>query len=163
MQRTIRLLLAFCSVLGLGLVTGGVAQAAEAGEKVCYRAHIANVGWTQGWKCDGGQAGYTGQNTPIEALEIQIWGLGTFCADAHLRDFGDQAPQCASDGQVIRVGTTGEARPMEQVSIRPSYLGLWGRAHVQNVGWEKPDSGSEIEIGEAGKALNLEAVELWIQ
>lgn len=157
-----RLFLAFCSVLGLVVVTGGVAQAAEPGEKVCYRAHIANVGWTQGWKCDGEQAGLTGVSAPIEALEIQVWGLGSFCAKAHLRNTGDEFDECVGSGQVIRVGDEGKSIRIEQVSVRPDHPGLHGRAHVQNKGWLDPDAGYEILLGTKSEALNLEAVEMWI-
>ncbi|MCX4819891.1 hypothetical protein OG883_08230 [Streptomyces sp. NBC_01142] len=34
---------------------------------------------------------------------------------------------------------------------------------MQNKGWMDPDAGWEILLGTTGQALNLEAVEMWIE
>ncbi|MFI6449386.1 hypothetical protein [Kitasatospora sp. NPDC050543] len=140
-----------------------MAEAAPAATKICYRSHLAGTGW-QGWKCDGQFSGTAGENRAIEAVEIQIWGKGTWSASAHVRNESWQIPQYAGDGELIRVGTTGKALPMEMLSVGVGQFGgtLEGYAHVQNLGWMDPVRGYGIEIGTQGQALQLEAFTLKI-
>ncbi|MCX4546721.1 hypothetical protein [Streptomyces sp. NBC_01565] len=161
MRRAVRLFLAFCSVLGLVAVSGGVAEAAPEAGKVCYRAHVAGKGWME-WNCDGQFAGTVGENRAIEALDIQIWGRGYFCADAHIRNVGWQDPmgKCMPSGQVKRVGTVGQALPMEAVRINLSYGSLEAVAQVQDRGWIGPWRGDYITVGTTGEAKNLELITL---
>ncbi|MFF3934602.1 hypothetical protein [Streptomyces phaeofaciens] len=141
------------------LVSGGSAQALGV-EKVCYKAHIANYGW-QDWKCQGGQAGFTGRNQPIEAMEITISGFGDFCAKSHRRDLGWEGLECVSSGEVIQVGEPGRSMRLEAVEIHTASPGVHGRAHVQNKGWLNPVAGHVFTLGTTGEARNLEAVEIW--
>ncbi|MFB7837170.1 hypothetical protein [Streptomyces sp. NPDC056056] len=166
MKRTVRGLLVFGSVLGLGVATGGPVQAApKPGERVCYQAHVADYGWLPE-KCQGGQVGVTGQNKAIERMRITISGLGRFCASAHIRNIGDgQGERCANSGQTVTVGTEGMALPMEELMVWTDSLGaLHGRAHVQNVGWKDPVVAfPTMWLGTRGQARNLEAIEMWIE
>jgi N-acetylmuramoyl-L-alanine amidase len=47
-------------------------EGAPSNYHVKYRAHVRNIGW-QAWVTDGVQAGTTGQNLPIEALEVIVY------------------------------------------------------------------------------------------
>ncbi|WP_141746889.1 hypothetical protein [Streptomyces agglomeratus] len=160
-RRLTRSFLAFCSVLGLVVLSGGVAEAATEEVKVCYRAHVAGKGWME-WNCNGQFAGTVGENRAIEAMDIQVWGRGYFCADAHIRNVGWQAPygDCVASGQVKRVGTVGQALPMEAVRITLSYGSLEGIGHVQDIGWIGPFRGDHITVGTTGQGKNLELVTL---
>ncbi|MEV6393506.1 hypothetical protein AB0M39_01755 [Streptomyces sp. NPDC051907] len=163
MRRFARSFLAL-SVLGLAVMSGGAAEAAATEKvKVCYRAHVAGKGWME-WNCDGQFAGTVGENRAIEAMEIQVWGRGYFCANAHIRNVGWETPhgECVASGQVKRVGTVGQAQPMEAVSVTLSYGSLEGIGQVQDIGWIGPFRGTRVEVGTTGKGKNLELVTLKI-
>ncbi|MFJ3977806.1 hypothetical protein [Streptomyces sp. NPDC090021] len=81
---------------------------------------------------------------------------------AHLAGTGWQ-PSAGADGS--GVGTVGQSRPIEALRLSPTGIGdLWARAHVRDLGWQPwtriPD-GATGEVGTTGRALRLEAIELW--
>ncbi|MDX3521294.1 hypothetical protein [Streptomyces scabiei] len=137
-------------------------KSTAAARSVCYRAHVAGLGW-QAVVCNGGTAGTEGQSRAMEALEVAVGGAGEFCVNAHLRNIGWQAEAyCANDGGTVRVGTVGQARPMEAVMIGVSSGAVKGRAHVQNIGWLAPQDDAVITLGTTAQTRNLEAVRIWL-
>lgn len=163
MKRVVRAFVSFSAVSTLVLAATGTVQAAEVtpnaapGVSVCYRAHVAGVGWEQMFTC-GNKAGTVGQNRAIEALDIVVQGVAWFCAQAHTRNVGwGPSETCARGGEVITIGTTGQNRPMEAFRFS-SPLTVWAQAHVQNEGWKAPVRGTWVEVGTTGKNQNLEAV-----
>ncbi|MFF1909156.1 hypothetical protein [Kitasatospora sp. NPDC058218] len=61
------------------------------------------------------------------------------------------------------MGTTGQNRPIEMLEISTQYEMIHGVAHVQNIGWMDEAWGSTIRLGTEGRALNMEAVALWVE
>ncbi|MEV2210856.1 hydrolase [Streptomyces sp. NPDC050997] len=55
------------------------------GRHICYRAFVTGDGW-QKPVCDGTFAGTTGQNKPIKALNIAVYGAGGSAANAFLHN-----------------------------------------------------------------------------
>jgi uncharacterized protein YjdB len=184
MGRTYRALPALSAVIVLVVTGAGTAQAASsaragdptvsaaealraelaergsstaAARVICYRAHVANVGW-QSVRCDGAIAGTTGQSRAIEALEIAVAGVGGVCANAHLQDVGWQGTRCAGDGGQITVGTTGQSRRMEALAVSVGSGSVAAQAHVQDIGWMSPVVGSAVAVGTTGRSLRLEAI-----
>ncbi|MFD9789881.1 polysaccharide deacetylase [Streptomyces sp. NPDC059070] len=133
--------------------------ARTAARGVCYRAHVAGIGW-QSPVCNGQVAGTTGQGRAIEALEITTYGVGGMCAQAHVAGTGWQNVRCGADGQTVTVGTTGQSRPMEALWLSPSTGTVGAQAHVQNYGWMGWQNGNPITVGTTGAALRLEAVQI---
>ncbi|OEJ36366.1 hypothetical protein BGK72_39110 [Streptomyces agglomeratus] len=104
-----------------------------------------------------------GKNMAIEKVQIRIKGMGSFCANPHIRNVGWQGSVCRNSGQVVEVGTEGQALPMEALQVYVDNPGVRGRAHVQNYGW-LPDqyASSVMELGTTGQVRNLESIEMWI-
>ncbi|MBV9314291.1 MAG: hypothetical protein JO100_11280 [Pseudonocardia sp.] len=143
----------------MALASVGVAQAAGS-PRVCYRAHVENIGW-QGWTCDGSVAGTVGQSLRLEALEIRTDNSGGLCAQAHVESVGWETEQCKGDGQVIGVGTAGQALRMEALHLRSiTARSVCASGHVQNVGWQGGQCARDLGVGTAGQALSLEAVKI---
>ncbi|MEU3837890.1 hypothetical protein [Streptomyces microflavus] len=139
----------------------GPAQAASS-PSVCIQAHVTDAGW-QSQVCNGPNtfyySGTVGENKAIEALRIKITGHGRFCVAAHLRDQGwHPGEKCFYDGAEVFVGTTGQNRPMEALTISVSSGSIVGAGHVQNRGWGPSKANNFIYLGTEGSALNLEAV-----
>ncbi|MFJ7158841.1 hypothetical protein ACIQUQ_28405 [Streptomyces sp. NPDC101118] len=158
---------------GSGDLPSPGAVQASGGKTVCVRAHVADLGWRE-WSCNGigTYVGTVGQNKAIEALQIyvsEVGEWGDYCAVGHVRNIGWYATpqQCATpqNRQIITVGTTGLALPLEAVAINFAGDVLHGWAHVQNIGWQynpgKP--GEDLILGTEGRALNLEAVSFGIK
>ncbi|MFI5802066.1 polysaccharide deacetylase [Streptomyces sp. NPDC051561] len=136
-------------------------QSAAAARVVCYRAHVADHGWL-GTTCDGNWAGSFGLNKAMESLEVAVGGVGRVCVRAHLRNYGWENFSCANDYVNVRVGTVGQARPMEAVEIAVSSGRVTAQAHVQNVGTMAARNDGVVTVGTEGRALNLEAIALWV-
>ncbi|MFD6799383.1 hypothetical protein [Streptomyces cyaneofuscatus] len=162
MKRIARSLMAlFAAVASLSIST----PASAAGQgSACYTAHVAGNGWDANWSCNGNVVGTWGKNKALEALGVSIGGVGRYCVNAHLRDYGWQGERC-SDGigaiHSVTVGTTGQNRPIEALEIWTEYGYIHGVAHVQDVGWMDEAHGRTIRLGVTGKALKMEAVGLW--
>jgi uncharacterized protein YjdB len=127
------------------------------GRKVCYSAHIENVGW-QSWVCDGAVAGTVGQSLRMEAISIITHGTGGICANAHIQNIGWQGRKCAKDGGEVTVGSTGQSLRMEALELSPGTGTICANAHVQNIGWQGKKCGSSITVGTIGQSLRLEAI-----
>ncbi|GAA0343764.1 hypothetical protein [Streptomyces blastmyceticus] len=137
------------------------AQARPDGRVVCYRAHVAGIGW-QSPVCNGQVAGTTGQSRAIEALEVSTSGVGGICVEAHAADIGWQGIRCGGDLQNVTVGTTGESRRMEALWLSPRSGSVSAQAHVQNYGWMGWQSGNSVTVGTTGASLRLEAVQITV-
>ncbi|MGW6865916.1 hypothetical protein [Streptomyces sp. NPDC054901] len=152
----------------------GVASPAQAaggpgsGGEICYRAHVAGLGWDEYWSCDGEAQGTTNQNRAIEAVMIKVNKyIGEYCLRGHLRDIGWTDNTCTTGGNdvALYVGTTGQNRPMEAFSLySPSgSTNFTYNAHIQNKGWTGWWYTNGGPIGSTGEALNLEAFALYLK
>ncbi|MEU2510982.1 hypothetical protein [Streptomyces syringium] len=128
---------------------------------VCYRAHVAGIGW-QPAVCDGGIAGTTGQSRAVEALEVATGSVGGLCLNAHLQGIGWQGTRCGADYTNVVVGTTGQSRRMEALWVGVDSGSVAARAHVQNLGWLGSVRGNPVTVGTTSRSLRLEAVQLWV-
>jgi uncharacterized protein YjdB len=148
----------------------GVSQpSATAPKSVCYDALLPGGGW-QGEKCDGSIAGTTGQALRMEGLWIMVSGAGTWCAQGHVQNIGWQPMRCAGDGGTMFVGTLGQPGPqpfqlykgtglrLEAVRLTVSSGTITAQAHVQNIGWQDPQTGTDVTVGTTGQALRMEAI-----
>jgi uncharacterized protein YjdB len=181
-RKTLRAVLAALALLvPLGLATPAHASLA-ASDRWCFRAHVAGIGW-QPWQCANGSfgsatqltLGTTGQGRGIEAVEATASGFD-ICLQAHVRNRGWLGQSCTKSrvsSASAFAGTTGQALPIEAltISLRTDELVATGPArqnvsamgHVQNLGWVGPPSGyaKSVTVGTTGRALQLEALQLW--
>lgn len=129
---------------------------------VYYRVHAQTYGW-MGWVKNGESAGTAGQAKRLEAIQIVILPKGTYPSEGsmgcgfvdiakkpshtetgavtymtHVQSYGDQA--WVSDGSIA--GTSGEAKRLEQISIKMNNAkldnvsgGVEYKTHVQSYGW----------------------------
>ncbi|MGW7052931.1 hypothetical protein [Streptomyces sp. NPDC054887] len=138
----------------------GSAQAAT--PEVCIDAHVSGEGW-QGEVCNSpgeyGYAGTVGENRAIEALRVRAPGMGSVCLNAHLRNRGWVGERCfVANAHPIFIGTTGENRPMEALTMSVSNGSIMGAAHVQSRGWQPWKANNFLYFGTEGSALNMEAI-----
>lgn len=129
------------------------------GDQVCYRAHVAGIGW-QPIVCNGATAGTVGQGRDIEG--IQIWSVRPgvrLCYKGHVQGYGWQGEVC--DGELA--GTTGQGRQLEAITIRDANgsASVGYRAHVQNIGWQSPVYNNMV-AGTTGRGLGIEALTVWL-
>lgn len=86
------------------------------GMGIKYRAHCANIGW-QDWVSDGAEAGTTGQNSNMQALNIELTnapqGFHVYY-QAYVQGLGWK--DWVSDGQ--QAGTTGEGRAIIGLRVK---------------------------------------------
>lgn len=151
---------------------------------VYYRTHCQTYGWLA-WAKNGELAGTSGLAKRMEAMEIKLVAKGDkapgnqgishvgyaksskdfngtegkinyFC---HVQTYGNQG--YVSDGSIA--GTTGEAKRLEQITIKLGDTGYEGgvtyRTHVQTFGW-LPFVKDGEESGTSGLAKRLEAIEI---
>jgi uncharacterized protein YjdB len=88
----------------------------------------------------------------------------TICARANVQGVGWQSWRCASRGGALYVGTTGQSRRMEAVSIWTAGTGgVCLAGYVQGTGWTGTRCAGErgeVTVGAAGRGLRLEAVRI---
>jgi len=60
------------------------ADVSAAARKICYAAHVQNIGW-QLQQCDGGIAGTIGKSLRIEALNVAATGTSPLCGRGYVR------------------------------------------------------------------------------
>ncbi len=116
-----------------------------------YRSHIQDIGW-QNPVGLGELSGTVGQAKRIEAIQVNVSGLQY---RVHMQDLG-WGDWC-SNGEIA--GTIGESRRIEAIQFK-SNRKMTAKAHVQDIGWQKEVSGTDIKIGTTGKSLRLEAFRL---
>ncbi len=186
MRRAIRSLLVFCTVAASTMTAASTSQAAPSpgpgtasvqsangGPVVCFKAHVADLGWGD-WFCGlDYYAGTVGQNKAIEAVRIRAIGApngGQYCGKVHTRNIGWGGKMCRGAGEDIEIGSTGYARPLEAVRLWFEWdetYAFEGWSHVQNIGWKyhAPNTSGMagmVTLGTEGKALNLEALSIGI-
>ena len=127
---------------------------------VKYRAHVADIGW-QGYVSDGAQAGTTGQNRAMEALNVTLGsgvGSGGIQLRSHVRNIGWQGWKSGS------TGTTGKALPMEAVQIKltgdaANRYDIYYRVHSAEFGWLGWAKNGQ-SAGSEGYARSIQAIEI---
>ncbi|MFI6449846.1 hypothetical protein [Kitasatospora sp. NPDC050543] len=146
MSRRISTLLAVA-----GTVAGLLAAAPTAGAAVQLTGSSATT-------TSGGQAESRQAELRAAAEQAAATGGRHICYSVLLTGSGWQAPVC--DGAVA--GTVGQSRQLEAVNIIPADGGtVCGVAHVQNLGWQPQQCGSEFApllLGTVGQGLRLESV-----
>lgn len=129
---------------------------------VSYKAHVASIGW-QSAKSNGSLAGTVGKNRAIEAMRINVSGMGSNLGikyAAHVSGIGWQS--YVSNGALT--GTTGQARKVEAIKIAltgnaSKYYDVWYRTHVSNMGWMGwTKNGSSA--GTKGFAQGMEGIQI---
>ncbi|MFJ4617645.1 hydrolase [Streptomyces sp. NPDC088812] len=108
------------------------------GRHICYRAYVADQGW-QDPVCDGAEAGTTGKNLPVKALNIAVAGTGGVSGNgAHMVEgwkTGDKWSS-AADGIDMYIGSTKEAdSAMMGYTIKVTDGSVCQNAHVADKGW----------------------------
>ncbi|WP_050738830.1 Ig domain-containing protein [Acetobacterium bakii] len=154
----------FTVIMMVALFFSGSAFAANSDVGVTYRAHIQNIGWSQGWVSNGTMAGTSGQSLRLEATEINLVNAPTNAKInyfVHVQNIGDQKPD-RFNGQLA--GTEGMSLRLEAIHITlenmPGYSVMY-RVHVQDIGWQEWVSDGAI-AGTTGQSLRLEGLEIKI-
>lgn len=125
-----------------------------------------------GWRpnVSSGTVGTVGQGRPVEALRFTTVGLE---ARAFVGQVASVLPNCGVvtggtsgwtgwGGPNTIIGTTGQGRPINAVSLRSSHFRVEFRAHIRNVGWTAWTAGGAT-VGTAGATANwIEAIEVRI-
>ncbi|MCH4184869.1 MAG: N-acetylmuramoyl-L-alanine amidase [Eggerthellaceae bacterium] len=127
-----------------------------------YAAHCTDIGW-QSSVHNGDTAGTTGQNRPMEALQVSLRDQaysGSIDYDAHCSDIGWQ--NWVSNGAVA--GTTGQSRQMEAIEIKLSgemadNYDIYYRVHSSEVGWLDWAKNGE-EAGTTGYGYAMQAIQI---
>ncbi len=129
-----------------------------------YRAHVQDIGW-QDYVTDGRQAGTTGRNLPMEALEVSVQDIADLGIEyrAHVQDLGWL--DMVSDGATA--GTVGKVKKMEAVQMKltgkaAGNYDLYYRTHVSEFGWLDWAKNGEL-AGTQGDNYSLQAVQILLQ
>ena len=141
------------------------AQAAAA-RSICYDAYVQNIAW-QGWVCDGAQAGTTGQSLRMEAIAIETFNVGGWCAQAQVQNYGWLGTLCVSDGYndgTQWVGTQELSLRLETLRLSVGTGNICANAHVQNIGWQgvRCTPPFPVEVGTVGQSLRMEAIRITV-
>lgn len=152
---------------------------------VFYQAHVEGLDWLD-WTSDGLAAGTTGLGRRLEALRIRLVLKGdaaatpvtgtayvvgnALTAQGHSQNIGWQDARVVDSGQVVTIGTTGQALRLEALRLGLDPVneqgGIQYNAHVQNIGWQRNvDSESSWfsngdVAGTTGESLRMEALQL---
>jgi uncharacterized protein YjdB len=138
--------------------------ASSPGRHVCYRAHVAGIGW-QAPVCDGATAGTTGQNLRIEALNIATAGTDGTSAAGYVQNIAWQSWTSAATQSNMTIGTTGQSLRLEAFSLRVGTGAVCVQAHVQNIAWQSKvcaSAGNSVTAGTTGQSLRMEAVRITV-
>lgn len=131
-------------------------------EKLYYQVHCQSVGWQETVK-DGQIAGTVGKALRMEALKIYPPKGVEFNVKAHLQKIGDKEYNI-KNGNDVTIGTTGEKRRLEAITINcvknDKGLPLHYQGHVQGYGWMDVCSEGEL-CGTTGEGKRLEAIRIW--
>lgn len=131
--------------------------------KVTYRVHQEDYGWENAVN-DGTQAGITGQNKRVEAINIKITGASNVKINAqiHIQDVGWKSYSDVSYG--TELGTTGLSKRAEAVVFNTSGLtgySLQYRVYVQSFGWMNWTDEGQM-AGTTGAGYRIEGIEFRI-
>ena len=111
--------------------------ARSAGRHICYRAYVADQGWQEP-VCDGAEAGTTGKELPIKALNIAVSGTkGTRGSGAfQYKNWKGTKWTGAADGIDNYLGSTKESdEPLQGLTIQVLDGSVCGNPHVEDGGW----------------------------
>ena len=145
---------------------------------VWYRVHAQDYGWL-GWAKDGDSAGTEGLSKRLESIEIIVLPKGqvpddydssvgamkkkTLSYSAHIQDYGTQADFSDSVDEPITLGTTGEGKRLEGLTLQLdgdlSQLGISYGAHIQDIGWQEDRSNGSF-AGTTGQSKRIEALHI---
>lgn len=129
---------------------------------VTYRTHVQDIGW-QGYVKDGTQAGTTGKNLKVEAMNISLENKQSninIKYTTYIQNYGWQ--KTVSNGE--QTGTTGKNLRMEAIKIwleGTSDYSVMYRTHIQDYGWQEWVYDGEIS-GNLGDNKKIEAIEIKI-
>ena len=154
-------------------LTGKVAE----GHSVWYRAHVQGYGWL-GWAKDGEKAGTEGYSKRLEAVEVEILPEGEvpdgysasepafktieISYSSHIQGDGDISGTSSSLAEQLNLGTTGELKRLEALSIAlGKYVdgGISYSAHIEGTGWQAERSNGELS-GTVGQSKRMEALKV---
>jgi uncharacterized protein YjdB len=124
---------------------------------ICYQAYVENIGW-QGQVCDGLVAGTTHMSLRMEALAMVTTNVSGVCANAYLSNIGFQGQVCGADGTAITVGTEGQSRAMEAITIQVGTGTICVNAHLANIGWQGQVCGNPVFRGTEHQSRQMEAI-----
>jgi hypothetical protein len=134
------------------------------GRHICYRAYVKGLGW-QGAVCDGGTAGTTGQNRPIQALNIAVSDTNGTAGNGFIQVAGWKTPwSSAVNGVDMYIGSAKKDAPnMAGFTIRVGAGVVCQNTYVRNEKWrglgcDNPGGEGYIFGGTLNKELWLEAV-----
>ena len=122
---------------------------------ITYKVHIAQKGWQES-KINGELAGTKGEALGIEAFiaeaDVPIFYKG------HMEEKGDipKDKEWLTNGEML--GTTGQGKRLEEITIKCETHKLKISAHIEGIGDVYYTEGNEITIGTRGRALRLEAI-----
>ena len=146
------------------------------GYNVWYRVHVADNGWL-GWAKNGEKAGSEGLTKRMEAMEIIVLPEGetpsgynssvaaflqkVITYTAHVQNIGDMSGYKLSLGNTVTVGTTGQGKQLEGVSIKLNGVsgGITYKAHVENIGWQSSKANGAF-AGTKGQGKQVEAAQI---
>lgn len=143
------------------LAGAGTAQAATAGvnaRTICYRSHVAGIGWEGNMVCNGATSGLPGEGRAVEALNFVTMGMSGLCARAHVATVGWQPWVCVKDNRTLSIGTTGQSLAIEAVEIQTQSGGVTADAYLTGIGWQGPRFGARVTVGTTGESRPVEAV-----
>lgn len=129
---------------------------------VKYRAHVQDIGW-QEYVQNGKEAGTTGKNLKVEALNIELINNEqniNIKYESYIQGSGWQ--KIASNGE--QTGTTGKNLRMEAIKIwleNTEEYSIMYRAHVQDIGWQDWVYDGDI-AGRLCDGLKIEAMQIQI-
>lgn len=148
------------------------------GYSVWYRAHVAGNGWL-GWTSNGKKAGSEGLAKRMEALEVIVLPdgqvpdgydpkLASFLQkmvvySSHIQDIGNKLGYSISLGDTITLGTTGQAKHLEGISIKLNGVsgGISYKTHIQDIGWQATKKNG-VFAGTKGQAKQVEAAQIML-
>lgn len=145
---------------------------------VWYRVHAQDYGWL-GWAKDGDSAGTEGLSKRLESIEVIALPKGqvpddydssvgamkkkTLSYSTHIQDFGTQTGFSDSVDEPITLGTTGEGKRLEGLTLQLdgdlSQLGISYGAHIQDIGWQEDRSNGSF-AGTTGQSKRIEALHI---
>lgn len=138
-----------------------------------YRAHCQTYGWMD-WKCNGQWSGTKGEKKRLEALNINPPKGVELEVTVHLqkgketdpKKYGDVTYKGIVHGNKTVIGTTGESRRIEGISIKCTKNNtgkkLKYQVHCQTYGDTKICSEGEF-CGTRGESKRLEAIRIWFE
>ena len=140
------------------------------GYSVKYRAYVEGKGW-QDWVSDGIEAGSTGKNLKLEAIQIMIVktseapktepGVQYY---GHIQDIGWENRYDKKNGEISGIAGRGlkvEALMLQLIGV-PEGASIEYKSHVQDLGWESWKSNGE-QSGTTGQNKKIEAVRIRIK